>query len=279
MQLLFRLMNNQKLVDVGTSLALFAVKNNLPFAHTIIKKTLFRHFCGGTSIFECQPKIDRLFQSNVATILDFGAEAKETEEDFDATKSEAMKAIDFAASNTSVPVVSTKITGLGRFAIFEKVQAGHSLSPPEQDEFAAIRQRLHDLCFHAHERHVGIMIDAEETWVQDTIDDLVEQMMRQFNRERVVVYNTYQLYRKDKLADLHKAYENARSENYLLGAKLVRGAYMVKERERAVELNYPSPIQESKEDTDRDYNEALKVLCRSIRIHGFVQCHTQCGKL
>ncbi len=258
MRMMFRLMNNQKLVNIGSYLALNAVKNNLPFADTIIRKTMFRHFCGGTSIFECQPKIDRLFNHDVVTILDFGAEAKTSEDDFDATMRETMKAIDFAASNTSVPVVSTKITGIGRFALFEKVQANLELTEDEKSELAAMRNRLDTLCLHAKNRGVGIMIDAEETWVQDVIDDIVEYMMAQYNKEQVVVYNTYQLYRKDKLADLVRAYEKARSESYLLGAKLVRGAYMVKERKRAEEMNYPSPIQDTKEDTDRDYNEALK---------------------
>jgi proline dehydrogenase len=258
MKWLFGLMNNQRLVDFGSQLALFAVKHNFPFAQRIIKRTLFKHFCGGTSIFECQPKIDKLFLSQVATILDFGAEAKESEEDFDETMKETLKAIDFAASNNSVPIVSSKISGLGRFDLLAKLQAGKTLSEPEMTELAALKNRVFSLCEHAEKRGVGIMIDAEETWVQDVIDDLVEELMEQFNKEKVVVYNTYQMYRKDKLDDLHQAYENARADNYLLGAKLVRGAYMVKERERAENMHYPSPIQNTKADTDRDYNKALK---------------------
>lgn len=258
MKLLFSMMNNETLVNIGSKLALFAVKNNFPFAEYMIKRTLFRHFCGGTSIFECQPKIDRLFQSNVATILDFGAEAKDSEEDFDETVKQTMKAIDFAASNTSVPVVSTKLTGLGRFELFEKKQTGVQLSDQEIGEFSKLEQRLIDICQHAEERGVGVMVDAEETWVQDVIDQLVEEVMARFNKERIVVYNTYQLYRKDKLTDLYRAFDKARKENYLLGAKLVRGAYMVKERLRAEENGYPSPIQNTKSDTDRDYNIALQ---------------------
>jgi len=258
MQMMFKIMNNQKLVDIGSALALWAVKNSLPLADTVIKKTMFRQFCGGTNIFECQPKIDKLYQNQAATILDYGAEAKETEADFEATMEETMKAMDFAASNKSVPVVSTKITGIGKFDLLEKVQRNDDLLASELAALTELQRRLHALCEHAQKRGVGIMIDAEETWVQDVIDDLVEQMMMQFNKERVVVYNTYQMYRHDKLTDLHRAYEKARTQEYLLGAKLVRGAYMVKERARAIEQNYKSPIQATKADTDRDYNEALK---------------------
>lgn len=258
MRMLFRMMNNQKLVNIGSWLALFTVKNNIPFSQAIIKRTLFKQFCGGTSIFECQPKIDRLYQHQAATILDYGAEAKSSDEDFDETVQKTFQAIDFAASNASVPVVSTKITGIGRFALLQKTQAGESLSPEEQAELARMEQRLHDLCEHAAQRGVGIMVDAEETWVQDVIDDAVERMMAIFNKGRVVVYNTYQMYRHDKLEDLHRAYEKSRMEGYQLGAKLVRGAYMVKERQRAQEMGYESPIQPNKEKTDADYNEALE---------------------
>ena len=196
--------------------------------------------------------------AQVSTILDYGAEAKETEEDFDQTMQESLKAIDFAATNMSVPVVSTKTTGLGRFDLLEKTQSGTTLTAAEIQELDAFRQRVFTLCERAEQRGVGIMIDAEETWVQDVIDDLVEQLMAQFNKERVVVYNTYQMYRKDKLDDLQRAYEKSRTEGYLLGAKLVRGAYMEKERDRAAKMGYPSPIHETKLDTDRDYNLALK---------------------
>ncbi len=258
MRLLFKLMNYQKLVDLGSWVAMRAIKNNFPFAKKILKATLFKHFCGGTTIFECQTKIDELYHDDVMTILDYGAEAKETEEDFDLTTKNTLRSIDFAASNSSVPVVSSKLTGIGRFDLLAKIQTGAELTPTETAEYDAFRQRVYSLCEHAEERGVGIMIDAEETWVQDVIDDIVEEMMTQFNKNDVVVYNTYQLYRKDKLKDLYRAYEKSRAEGYLLGAKLVRGAYMEKERKRAEDMGYPSPIHETKEDTDRDYNEALK---------------------
>lgn len=263
MRMLFGMMNNQTFVNLSTKLALVAVKYNFPFAKAIIKRTLFKQFCGGTSIFECQPVIDRLVQNQSATILDYGAEAKTEESDFDETVKKTKQAIDFAASNTSVPVVSTKITGIARFALLEKAQAGDTLTLEEKSALDRMRGRLLSLCEHAAERNVGIMVDAEETWVQDVIDDLVDEMMATFNRERVVVYNTYQMYRHDKLEDLKQAYEKAKRDGYLLGAKLVRGAYMVKERARAEELGYPSPIQPSKEHTDADYNAALEFCVRN----------------
>lgn len=258
MHRLFSLMNNHHLVAIGSWLAVRAVRWNLPFTEYFIRKTLFEQFCGGTSIFECQPKIDKLFQNDILTILDFGAEAKSSEADFDRTLEEQTKSIDFAAANASVPVISTKLTGLGRYRLFEKLQKGSSLTPEEKAEFDRMKDRLNTLCAHASDREIGIMVDAEETWVQDVIDELVREMMSVYNREHVTVYNTYQLYRKDKLSGLQSDFEKAKRSGYLLGAKLVRGAYMNRERIRAREMGYPSPIQESKEATDRDYNKALE---------------------
>ena len=254
---LFRMMNNRWLVQLGSFIGLKAVKWNVPLSKKIIEDTIYKQFCGGTTLLECQSVIDALYRIQTATILDYGVEGKSTEDDFNRTMSETLKAIDFAASNSSVPMVSCKVTGIGRSALLAKVQAGQQLSPDEETELSLIRDRLNQICEHARIRKTGVMVDAEESWIQDVIDDMVEQMMELHNVERPSVLNTYQLYRKYKLEDLHRAYERARAKGYFLGAKLVRGAYMEKERARAGEHGYPSPIQDTKKDTDKDYNEAL----------------------
>ena len=113
---------------------------------------------------------------------------------------------------------------------------------------------MREICQAAADSRIGVLVDAEESWIQNTVDALTMQMMDAFNRDRVVVYNTIQLYRHDRLAFLKHSYEAAHEKGFVLGAKLVRGAYMEKERKRADQLSYPSPIQPNKEATDRDYD-------------------------
>lgn len=206
---------------------------------------------------DCQPVIDHLYKYDTLTILDYGAEGKTLEEDLDEVMEEMIKAVELAASNNSVPVMVAKITGLVANNVLSKVQKGESLTSGEQRAYDRLLERLETICERADELKVGVFIDAEESWIQDAIDDVVMQMMDKFNHEYVVVYNTYQLYRHDKLAQLKADHEIAKSKGYILGAKLVRGAYMQKESDRAEEMGYPSPIQPSKEATDRDYNAAV----------------------
>jgi proline dehydrogenase len=255
---LFKLMNNSTLVNLGSKLTLAAIKLRVPFVETAIEKTIFKQFCGGTHLMDSQSTIDLLYQHGVATILDYGAEGKETEEEFDQVMEENLKAIDFAASNESVPVISTKVSGLASNAILQKVQEGSDLAELETARHQALKKRLHKICSHARDRNVGIFIDAEETWIQDTIDSLVYELMEEYNRETIIVYNTYQMYRKDMLDHLTRDFEVARSKGYILGAKLVRGAYMEKERERALELGYESPINNTKAETDELYNNGIR---------------------
>jgi proline dehydrogenase len=255
---LFKLMGNPTFVNLGTKLGLLAVKMRFPLTETIIRKTIFNQFCGGENLLGCQKTIDYLYKQDTLTILDYGAEAKSSEEDLDKVMRELTRAVEFAASNNSVPVVSTKLSGLADNELLTKVQDNQALNASEQRAFRKLHERVNHICARAHELGVGIMIDAEESWLQDTLDDLVDEMMAKYNKQRVVVYNTFQLYRHDRLAFIHESYEKARKEGYLLGAKLVRGAYMEKERERAKEMGYPSPIQVDKEATDKDYNEAIR---------------------
>ncbi len=255
---LFKMMNNPKLVKFGSTLGLKALKWNLPFAQTAIKKTIFDQFCGGRSLSETQKTINLLYEHNTLTILDYGAEAKTTEQDFNKTMSETLAAIDFGEMNASVPVVSAKITGMARFALLEKIQLGVELMDREKKEWESALKRIDVVCHHALNKKVGIFFDAEESWIQDAIDKVVNMMMEKYNKRQVIVYNTFQMYRHDRLEYLMSSHEEAKEKGYLLGAKLVRGAYMEKERERAKIKNYPSPIQADKNATDSDYNSALQ---------------------
>jgi proline dehydrogenase len=207
---------------------------------------------------DCQDAIDHLHENRTLTILDYGAEGKTSEEDFDQTIEENIKAILFASTHPSVPVISTKVTALASNELLEKVQSNIPLSEQESKDFEKVKQRLHQLCRTAKNYNVSVFIDAEETWMQDTIDRLVKELMEKYNREKVVVYHTYQLYRKDKLAGLIADHHEAKQKGYKLGAKIVRGAYMEKERNRAQTMNYATPIQETKDDTDNDFNTAIK---------------------
>ncbi len=253
---LFGLMNKGWLVNIFSRLGLLAFKLRLPIG-PFVKHTIFAQFCGGTTLEESQPTVEKLWSQRVLTILDYGAEAKDTNAAFDATMKEIQQAISFAHANESVAVVSCKITGLGPFSLLEKNQTDQPLNAKEKEAFLQLTKRLDNICKTAHQYKVGVFIDAEESWIQDTIDDLANAMMERYNKESVIVYNTYQLYRHDKLAYLKASFEEAKEKGYLLGAKLVRGAYMDKERERAEAKGYISPIQKSKADTDRDFDEAI----------------------
>lgn len=255
---LFGLMNNHWLVGIGSKVGVTAIRLHLPFVEGVVKNTIFEQFCGGTTLLECDKTIQRLARQNTLTILDYGAEAKEKEEDFNHTMNESIRAIEFASHSKSIPVVSTKITGLGRFALLEAVQRGEAFTPETRVEYKSILKRLDAICHVAARNGIAVFFDAEESWIQDAIDHLVTVMMRRYNREKVVVYNTFQLYRKDRLQFLIDSFNQAKEGGYLLGAKLVRGAYMEKERERAERLNYPSPIQPNKAATDDAYNTALR---------------------
>ena len=256
---LFRMMNRPWLVKYGSRLGLWAVEHRLPLAETVVKQTIFDQFCGGTTLLDCQQNIERLGTYNTLTILDYGAEAKETEKDFNYTMNENIRAIDFASrSGHHIPVVSTKVTGLARFDLLESIQNKQTLTREELGEYRNILKRIDAVCYHAAQKGVSVFIDAEESWIQDSIDHLVWLMMKRYNKERVVVYNTFQMYRHDRLEFLIESFDRAQQHNFLLGAKLVRGAYMEKERQRAEALGYPSPINPDKAATDDHYNTALR---------------------
>ena len=255
---LFGLMNKQWLVGIGSKIGLAAIKLHLPFVTGAIKNTIFEQFCGGTTLLEVQKTIDRLNRSNIKSILDYGAEAKEEESELNHTMNENLRSIEFSAKQDAVPIISVKVTGLGRFELLESIQNRVAFTEETKAEYKSILRRLDAICHAAASKGMAVFIDAEESWIQDAIDHLAEMMMKRYNSERVVVYTTCQMYRHDRLQYLYDLAERALKEGYLLGVKLVRGAYMEKERERAEEMGYASPIHPTKEATDEAYNTALR---------------------
>lgn len=254
---LFRLMNRSWLVSLGSRLTLLGFRLRLPIGFAV-KNTIFQQFCGGSSFDECLKNINTLAQYGVDTVLDYGAEAKDSELEYDRTVEENMRAILFAAQASAVKIISIKVTGLTSFALLEKYTAGQAFSPSDEEAWQAMLARLDRICQAASQAGISLFIDAEESWIQNGIDEACTEMMQRYNSERAVVWNTFQLYRHDRLAFLKESHKLAKQGKYILGAKLVRGAYMEKERARAEKMGYLSPIQADKAACDRDYDLALR---------------------
>jgi proline dehydrogenase len=255
--LLFRLVSSPALVKVGKIFLNIALKLRIPIAWAV-KPTIFQQFCGGETIQDCAGTTKILDQFGIGTILDYSVEGKSTDADFDATCTEILATIQTGNDNEHIPFCVFKVTGIGRFSILQKVNEKKTLTELEQSEFDRIHYRIDRICAGAAEAKTPVFIDAEESWIQDTIDALAEEMMEKYNLGNVWVYNTVQLYRHDRLDYLKRLHRDAKAKKYLLGVKLVRGAYMEKERARAKEKGYASPIQPDKSASDRDYDAALK---------------------
>ncbi len=255
----FAAINHPAISRIGTNLVKFALNIKLPVRH-LIKKTIFRQFVGGETIADCEPTIQLLARYHIKTILDYSVEGEKTEKGFEQTTLETLATLERAKGSELFPFAVFKVTGIADAKLLEKIQAGHTLTTEEESAFQRVKDRVERLCQAASDTDTRILIDGEESWIQEVIDDLAEAMMEKFNKGKAVVYNTYQMYRKDMLANLKKAFQHAAMKQYQLGAKLVRGAYMEKERERAQEKGYPDPIQPNKKATDEDYNRAL-VFC------------------
>jgi proline dehydrogenase len=261
--LLFKFIGNKSLVSLSKPFAGIAVRIPFPFKY-MIKETIFSHFCGGENIRDCEATIAHLRKYHVHTILDYSVEGKETEADFDKTTDEIIDTQERAAIDDAIPFNVFKLTGIARFALLEKVSAGEKLTEIEQNELELVRERVERICKKAMEVDRSVMMDAEESWIQPIMDDLMLEMMLKYNKEKAIVYNTFQMYRHDRLSKLKEMHEKAVKHNFYLGVKLVRGAYMEKERKRASEMNYESPIQKDKTDTDKDYNDALEFIANNI---------------
>lgn len=273
--LLFSTISSPAIVHLGKVLTEFSFKYKLP-VKGLIKSTVFNQFCGGESIDTCSLAIDKLTSAGVGSILDYSVEGKESEADFDRTMNTVIKSIEFAATRRGVPIAVFKPTGMGRFAIYEKKSSNELLTSEEIAEWSTVVSRYTRICDAAEKFNIPVMVDAEESWIQDSIDDLVAELQMKYNKERVVVMNTIQFYRHDRLEFLKKSLKHAEENGYFYGIKTVRGAYMEKERERAAELNYPSPIQPDKESSDRDYDAGIRLIMENIhRVHFVCGTHNE----
>lgn len=253
---IFRAFAHPWFVRTSTWLLRVALALHLPVTW-IVKQTIFRQFCGGETIAECAPTIAALSRYRVGTILDVADEGHEQEHEFDATMAEVERTIDLAKGNPAIPFCVFKVSGLARTALLERVNRGDALDETESQEWARVRGRVERLCSHAHASGVQIFLDAEESWIQDAIDDLATQMMAKFNTAAPIVFNTIQLYRRGRLAFLRESHRLATAGGYWLGLKLVRGAYMEKERARAAEQGAEPCILPDKAATDAAFDEAL----------------------
>ena len=260
---LFKLIDSQPLVRIGTAVTNFAIKAHLP-VEGLIRATVFDHFCGGVNEDDCLSVVDKMYTKGVSSVLDYSVEGKEEETQFDAALEMTMKTIEFAKEKQAIPFAVFKPTGFGRLDLYEKLGAQETLSITEQQEWDRIVVRFDTVCKEAHQKDVALLIDAEESWMQDAADDLVTEMMRRYNKEKAIVFNTLQMYRWDRLDYLEKLHEKAKAEGFYIGMKLVRGAYMEKENARAEEKGYPSPICVSKEATDINYDASVHYMLEHL---------------
>lgn len=277
---LFASMGSPFLSKMGIKMTQIAMSLNLP-VKGLMKKTIFSQFCGGETIEEAAVTSATLGKYGVDVALDYSVEGKESEADFDHAVPEFIKAIEYAATQKNIPFIPIKVTGFARFSLLEKVHAMQPLSADEKAEWTRVEQRIDNICAAAARCKSMILIDAEESWIQQPVDDLADAMMAKYNKGALVVFNTFQMYRHDRLAYLKVSHAKALQLGYLLGAKLVRGAYMEKERKRAEENNYPSPIQPNKESTDKDYNAAVEYCINHLdSIAVFIGTHNEnsCSK-
>ena len=272
---LFKMIDNEPLVRIGTAVTNFALKAHLP-VESLIRATVFDHFCGGVSEDDCLSVVDKLFTKGVSSVLDYSVEGKEEEAQFDAALEMTLKTIEFAKERNAIPFAVFKPTGFGRFLLYEKLGEKQALTADEQAEWNRVVARFDTVCKTAHDRNVALLIDGEESWMQDAADDLVTDMMRKYNKEKAIVFNTLQLYRWDRLDYLKKLHEQAKSEGFFIGMKIVRGAYMEKENKRAEEKGYPTPICESKEATDVNYDATVEYMMDNLdKMSIFVGTHNE----
>lgn len=284
-RLLFKTMEYPWFVQVGTRLTPFVMKTGLP-VHGLIRKTIFRQFVGGETLEQTAAVGEVLGKFGVQVILDYGVEGKEGEENYDHATDEFIRVINYAATQKNIPFISIKVTGLARFGLLQtldeapRLRSGIHDHEAEIAEWDRVRERMYTICEVAAEKNIGVLIDAEESWIQDPVDRLTIEMMEIFNKEKVIVYNTVQLYRHDRLHFLKLSHRIALEQHFKFGIKLVRGAYMEKERERAYEKGYASPIQPDKAATDRDYDEAVKYCIENLEtISVIIASHNEASNL
>lgn len=253
---LFRLIANEPLVRIGTTVTNFALKSHLPI-EGLVRATVFDHFCSGTTAEESLSVVDKLASQGVASILDYSVEGDKSEIDLDTCLAKTLETFDYSKQNPDLPFGVFKPSGIGRFGLYEKISAKQPLTAAEEAEWQRVENRYRQLCDRAVSLGIRLLIDAEESWIQPAIDELIEKLMAQYNRNEVVVFNTLQMYRHDRLDYLKTLHQRATKKGFKVGVKLVRGAYLEKENQRAKQHNYPSPLCKSKSDTDKNFDAAL----------------------
>ncbi|MDG1979796.1 MAG: proline dehydrogenase family protein [Flavobacteriaceae bacterium] len=271
---LFKLIQSQPMVKIGTAVTNFALKAHLP-VEGLIRSTVFDHFCGGITEEDCILNIENMHNNGVYSVLDYSVEGKETEEQFDIVKAKTLKNIEFAKKKDAIPFVVFKPTGVGRFSLYQKITEKKPLSNEEKTEWVAVMNRYYEICDKALKYDVPILIDAEESWMQDAADVLVEDLMEKYNVDKAIVFNTLQMYRHDRLEYLKSLQQKALKGNYHIGLKIVRCAYMEKERQRARENKYPSPICKDKIATDINFNAAIKFMMEHNKMALFAGSHNE----
>ena len=254
---LFKSINSNFLVSLAPFFINTAIALHLP-VKGIIKATIFKQFCGGETITDCRQTIEKIYKQGIGSILDYSVEGTEEESAFTKTTEEILRNIEHSSGDKKIPFCVFKPTGIASNALLEKISSNSELDTDEQLAWEQVKQRVNSICSLASQKNVRLFIDAEETWLQPAIDELVNNMMMLYNKEKVIVYNTTQHYRTDRLDFIKECHSHAKANNYKLGLKLVRGAYMEKERERAEENKIPSPIHVDKHATDVDYDLAVK---------------------
>ncbi|MGW1453449.1 proline dehydrogenase family protein [Salegentibacter agarivorans] len=273
--LLFNVMGIPSLIQPGILLTKFSLKARLPI-QPLIKSTIFDQFCAGTSKDDCKPVIKEMHQVNLSSILDYSVEGKKTEEEFDAAFRVKKDLIKFAKEETEIPFAIFKPTALGSFEIWHKLSSHINLNEEEKVEWQKTKARVEDLCEEAYKQNVRLYADAEESWMQDAADDLMEEMMEKYNKDKALIFNTFQCYRWDRLDYLKALHKKANEKGFKIGAKIVRGAYMEKENKRAKKYGKKSPICESKKATDLNFNNVMTYCLDNIDdIAVFIGTHNE----
>lgn len=272
---LFKMISIEPLIRIGTAATNFALKAHLP-VEGLIRSTVFDHFCGGVNEVDCLPIIDKMYASKVYSVLDYSVEGKAVEDQFDFALKTILNLIEFSKDKEALPIAVFKPTAFGRFDLYQKISEKKSLTASENEQWERIKTRFKTVCAAGKLHNVKILIDAEESWIQDAVDDLVLDLMQTFNTDALIVYSTLQTYRWDRLDYLKKIHIKAKQTNFKLGFKVVRGAYMEKERQRAKDLGYKSPICDTKALTDALFNETIKYsLSNPETIHLFIGTHNE----
>ena len=272
---LFKMISIEPLIRIGTAATNFALKAHLP-VEGLIRSTVFDHFCGGVNEVDCLPIIDKMYASKVYSVLDYSVEGKAVEDQFDFALKTILNLIEFSKDKEALPIAVFKPSAFGRFDLYQKISEKKSLTASENEQWERIKTRFKSVCAAGKLHNVKILIDAEESWIQDAVDDLVLDLMQTFNTDALIVYSTLQMYRWNRLDYLKKIHIKAKQANFKLGFKVVRGAYMEKERQRAKDLGYKSPICDTKALTDALFNETIKYSLSNLEtIHLFIGTHNE----